>query len=369
DIGTVGPFVQFVTRGAMLDEIRPDDLDEEIDIRVRFPEAARTLDTLDSLKIATDRGSVPLDNFITRAARPKLGEIQRRDGERFFLVRADVDAATSDIARIEEIEAWIAEEAPFPAGISARFTGDREEQAESMNFLAKAFAGALGLMFVILLAQFNSVYNAVLVLSAVVMSVAGVLIGMVVMGQQFSIIMTGIGIVALAGIVVNNNIVLIDSFQDFSRRLPVLEAIIRTAEDRLRPVLLTTITTMAGLAPMMFAASLDFGAGRVSFGAPSAQMWVQLATAVVWGLGFATLLTLVVTPAALAARVWALEGGVLSLRLAWHSLYALFVRAHREHPFLRDRRLRRALVNRQKETGTEIIWESPRPWPALRAAE
>ena len=163
-------------------------------------------------------------------------------------------------------------------------------------------------MFVILLAQFNSFYNSILVLSAVVMSIAGVLLGMVAMGQSFSVIMTGTGIVALAGIVVNNNIVLIDTYQDYARRMPRLEAIRRTAEDRLRPVLLTTITTIAGLTPMMFATSIDFVGRQISIGAPTALWWVQLATAVIWGLGFATLLTLIVTPAALALRVWTVRG-------------------------------------------------------------
>ncbi|MGM0583132.1 MAG: efflux RND transporter permease subunit, partial [Pseudomonadota bacterium] len=126
-----------------------------------------------------------------------------------------------------------------------------------------------------------------------------------VMGQPFSIIMTGTGIVALAGIVVNNNIVLIDTYQEFARQMPRLEAIARTAEQRIRPVLLTTITTMAGLAPMMLGISVDFFNGGYSLNAPTALWWKQLATAVIWGLGTATVLTLVVTPSALAARVWA----------------------------------------------------------------
>ncbi len=159
---------------------------------------------------------MPLSAFVERKPVPQLDQINRRDGERFFLVRADVADGVSDIAKIEELENWIAAEHPFPASVQAKFTGDREEQEESQAFLMYAFAGALGLMFVILLAQFNSLYNSVLVLSAVVMSVTGVLIGMLVMGQPFSIIMTGTGIVALAGIVVNNNIVLIDTFQEFS---------------------------------------------------------------------------------------------------------------------------------------------------------
>ncbi|MEM9780895.1 MAG: efflux RND transporter permease subunit [Pseudomonadota bacterium] len=377
DIATIGPFVQFLTRGALIDELRADDSDDELEIRARFPDDERTLSTLDGLRVRTDNGMVPLSNFISRDARPRLGEIQRIDGTRFFLVRGDVAEGVSDVGMLDALEAWIEAEDPFPRGVDARFVGDREEQEESMQFLGIAFIGALGMMFVILLAQFNSIFNAILVLSAVVMSVAGVLIGSLVMGQSFSIIMTGVGIVALAGIVVNNNIVLIDTFQEFSKRLPVLEAIVRTAEDRIRPVMLTTITTMAGLTPMMFALSLDFGAGTITSGAPSALMWVQLATAVVWGLGFATLLTLVVTPAALAARAWATSGVGVTLPLIWHSAIALVWRRHRDHPFLADRRLRRALRERTEALAfnyddaavTEVIWETPRPYPVLRAAE
>ncbi|MEM6680483.1 MAG: efflux RND transporter permease subunit [Pseudomonadota bacterium] len=366
DIATIGPFVQFVTRGTTIDTLRADDSDEELDIRARFPAEARTLTTLDSLRVPTAEGQVPLANFIERAARQKLYEIQRREDRRFFLVRADVAPGVSDVGKIDELEAWIATENPFPDGIDARFVGDREEQEESQSFLAIAFAGALGLMFMLLLAQFNSIYNAVLVLSAVVMSVAGVLIGALVMGQTFSIIMTGLGIVALAGIVVNNNIVLIDTYQEFSARMPRLEAIVRTAEDRIRPVLLTTGTTMIGLTPMMFAVSLDFAAGTVSFGAPSAQMWVQLATAVIFGLGFATVLTLIATPAALAAREWTTAGLGFSLRWLWHQSLALVWRSHRDHPYLADRRLRAALKKRELE---EIVWQEARPRPLLRAAE
>jgi multidrug efflux pump len=205
--------------------------------------------------------------------------------------------------RIGVLTEWLATN-PLPASIEWEWTGDQEEQAESGAFLQTAFAGALGLMFIILLAQFNSIYNSLLVLMAVVMSTAGSLVGMLVMDQPFSIIMTGTGIVALAGIVVNNNIILIDTYQEYSQYMPRTEAITRTAEDRIRPVLLTTITTMAGLAPMMFGLSLDFMNGGFSIDSPTALWWKQLATAVVFGLGIATMLTLVFTPSMLAVRVW-----------------------------------------------------------------
>ncbi|MEM7177392.1 MAG: efflux RND transporter permease subunit [Pseudomonadota bacterium] len=367
DIATVGPIVQFVTRGATLDTYRPDDLDEEIDIRARFPEKDRVLSTLDELRIPTNRGLVPLANFIDRKPVPKLGSISRRDTERYFLVRADVDPAFSPNDRIEVLQEWLAGDTGLPAGVSVRFVGDFEEQQESQAFLTQAFAGALALMFVILLAQFNSIYNALLVLTAVVMSVAGVLIGMLVMGQKFSIIMTGIGIVALAGIVVNNNIVLIDTFREFSRSMDRLEAIVRTAEARIRPVLLTTITTMAGLTPMMFAVSLDFKTGQISQGAPTALWWTQLATAVVWGLGTATVLTLIVTPAALAIREWFFRGSYTLLQ--WVAVAFKGYRGRAASQFLRDRRLKREL---KLKGGTgPIIWDPNEPTTphVLRAAE
>ena len=361
NVAVVGAMVQLVTRGILLDTMRVDSSDEEIEIRVRLPEEDRFLSTLDTLRVRTADGLVPLSNFITRQPVAKLSEINRVDQKRYFDVKADVlpglfklvtdgpDGATSlatlketeggpivgpngtgyalfespsvTIAeatsaiedgarvvpinaneRIAELTTWL-EANPLP-GIDWEWTGDQEEQAESQAFLGSAFGAALGLMFIILLAQFNSFYNAVLVLLAVVLSTTGVLIGMLVMDQTFSIIMTGTGIVALAGIVVNNNIVLIDTYQEYSRYMPRIEAIVRTAEDRIRPVLLTTITTMAGLATMMFGLSLDFFGGGYSIDSPTALWWKQLATAVVFGLGIATVLTLVFTPSMLAARVW-----------------------------------------------------------------
>ncbi|MBE0414602.1 efflux RND transporter permease subunit [Yoonia sp.] len=362
DVATVGAMVQMVTRGILLDTMRVDTSDEEIEIRVRLPEQDRVLSTLDSLRVRTSDGLIPLSNFITRTPVQKLAKIDRVDQKRYFDVKAGVGsglfslssadgtllgvlrevdnasapadltkndsryalvsqtdaanpealsaAATSGTIalmnpneRIAVLTEWLKSN-PFPGTVEWEWTGDQENQAESQQFLAVAGVAALGLMFIILLAQFNSFYNAVLVLMAVVMSTAGSLVGMLVMGQPFSIIMTGTGIVALAGIVVNNNIILIDTYQEYSQYMPKSEAITRTAEDRIRPVLLTTITTMAGLAPMMFGLSLDFINGGYSIDSPTAMWWKQLATAVVFGLGIATVLTLIFTPSMLALRVW-----------------------------------------------------------------
>jgi multidrug efflux pump len=161
---------------------------------------------------------------------------------------------------------------------------------------------AVFLMFLILVTQFNSFYQAGLILTAVVFSTVGVLIGLLVTNQPFGIVMSGVGVIALAGIVVNNNIVLIDTYNDLrARGLDTREAILRTGAQRLRPVMLTTITTILGLMPMVFGLTVDFTGRDFSIGAPSTQYWVQLATAISGGLLVATPLTLLVTPAML---VW-----------------------------------------------------------------
>ncbi len=352
DVASVGGMIQLVTRGLQLGTMRTDSSDGEVAIRVRFPEGDRVLSTIDTLRVRTPQGLVPLSNFVTREAVPKLGKIDRINSERFFDIKAGVADGVNVNEKIAGITEWLETENPLPATVSWEFTGDAEDQAESLAFLAAAGVAAMALMFIILLAQFNSFYNAVLVLVAVVLSTAGVLVGMMVMGQAFSVIMTGTGIVALAGIVVNNNIVLIDTYQEYSKYMPKLEAIPRTAQARIRPVLLTTITTMAGLSPMMFGLSLDFVNGGYSFNTPTSLWWKQLATAVVFGLGFATMLTLIVTPALLALRIWVANGAY-----SFKALLAVIL-LPRDHPTRRDLRLRRAA---RMASVIEINWEQKLP--------
>ena len=284
--------------------MRTDNSDEELEIRVRFPEKDRLLSTIDDLKVRTSIGLVPISNLISRKPVPKVDNIARINKSRVFDISADIKSGENANVQLKKIEEWLVTENPLPRDVNWSFAGEANDQAESQAFLTIAFSGALGLMFVILLAQFNSFYNSILVLLAVIMSTTGVLIGMLVMDQTFSVIMTGTGIVALAGIVVNNNIVLIDTYQQYISSMNKIEAIIRTVEDRIRPVLLTTITTMAGLTPMMFGLSLDFQNGGYSINEPTVTWWKQLATAIVFGLGFATILTLLLTPTFLALRYW-----------------------------------------------------------------
>jgi len=302
DVQLLGSTIQLVTNGLLLSTYRPDGSRDEIDIRARFPVNWRTLDMLDRLRIQTDQGLIPAGNFVTRTAHQKVGTIERIDGRRVMTVLADVAPGVLADAKVREIRAWVDEQA-FDPNLDIAFKGEDEDQKNAQAFLMKAFGIALFMMAIILVTQFNSFYSAFLILSSVIMSTIGVMIGLLVTGQPFGIVMSGIGVIALAGIVVNNNIVLIDTFDRLSETMSdTMAAILLTGAQRLRPVMLTTITTILGLMPMVLSTNIDFFSRHVTVGAPSTQWWTQLATAIAFGLAFATLLTLIVTPCALMAR-------------------------------------------------------------------
>ena len=302
DISGIGNMIQMTTGGYKLGEYRPDDSEDEIDIRVRFPTIDRTVTGLNAVRINTASGAVPVSNFVKREARQKTGMVKRVDGLRVITVKADVDDGVLADDKLRELENWL-DKHPLDARVRVDFKGEDEEQAKAQAFLSKAFLVALFLMALILVTQFNSFYQASLILFAVVMSTVGVLIGLIATQSPFGIVMNGIGVIALAGIVVNNNIVLIDTYARLRETIgdPV-EAVLRTGVQRLRPVLLTTATTVLGLMPMMFGVNIDFATREVTQGAPSTQWWTQLSTSIVFGLSFATILTLVVTPSALVLQ-------------------------------------------------------------------
>ncbi|MBB3064657.1 efflux RND transporter permease subunit [Limibacillus halophilus] len=302
DISLIGSYVRMVTNGMIIGGYRPDDSDDEIDIVVRLTERERTVSYLDDLRIQTKQGSIPISNFVTRSAQPKINQLRRVDGQRVVTLRADVAPGVLASEKVAEIQNWMLEQEPDPL-VNIRFKGEDEEQQKAQAFLGKAFVVALFLMAIILVTQFNSFYSAFLILTAVVMSTVGVMLGLLLTGQPFGIVMSGIGVIALAGIVVNNNIVLIDTYDRLKETARSdFDAILRTGAQRLRPVLLTSVTTILGLMPMVLALNIDFVARDLQIGAPSTQWWRQLSTAIAFGLAFATLLTLFVTPSALMAR-------------------------------------------------------------------
>jgi multidrug efflux pump len=304
DVTLVGFVVQLVTNGIKIGEYRPDDAEDELDIRLRFPEAERGLGTLDNLKIRTSEGLVPISNFVTRRPKQSVNALEKIDGQWTLAVRANTVPGVLPNDKVQEIRAWLEGGSALDSGVTFRFGGDDRLQAESAGFLGYAFLGALLLMGAILLTQFNSYYHSLLILSSVVMSTSGVLLGMLATGQPFSMILTGTGIIALAGIVVNNNIVLIDTYQRLrASGVDPIEAVVKTGVQRLRPIMLTTVTTIVGLMPMVLQISVDIYQLDISIGSPTSYFWKPLSTAIVAGLGFSTFLTLIVTPAALALPV------------------------------------------------------------------
>lgn len=299
DITLVGSMIQLVTNGIKIGEYRPDDADDEIDIRVRYPYDDRSLSQIDDLRIPTASGLIPISNFVERVPAQKVSTINRTDMRRTMSIDADVAAGYLDSEIVQEMSRILPTMNLDPR-VEISFRGGSEDQAEGLAFLMKAMLIALAVMAIILVTQFNSIFQAFLILTAVVFSTGGVFLGHIIMNKPFGVIMSGIGVITLAGIVVNNNIVFIDTYNVLrSRGEDAFDAILRTCAVRLRPVMLTTVTTILGLLPMVLGINIDLIAREVSIGSPSSQWWTQLSSAVAGGLAFATILTLLLTPSLL----------------------------------------------------------------------
>ncbi|HVV78353.1 MAG TPA: efflux RND transporter permease subunit [Pseudolabrys sp.] len=298
-VSTVGTALQLVTNGAKLTEYRPADSDKPVDIIVRFPEDKRSLDQIDDLRVQLNGGSVPIGNFVERKPAPRVGYINRVAGNRVMTVSSNV-AEGVPTAKVQQEIAQELSHTDLGQGVTFKLKGEDEEREKASAFLLKAFGTAMFLIFAILLAQFNRLTSVGLVLTAVVLSTIGVMLGLIIMGQAFGVVMTGIGVIANAGVIVNNNIVLIDTYDRLRREgVNAYDAVIETCRERARPVALTAVTAILGVLPIAFGINLDFVEREVVVGAPSTQWWISLSTAIVFGLGFATILTLIVTPAAL----------------------------------------------------------------------
>jgi multidrug efflux pump len=298
-LGSVGNAVQLVTNGVKVTEYRPSDNDKAVDIIVRFPGDRRSLDQIDELRVQTQAGYVPIGNFVERVPASRVGYINRVNAARVMTVSANIaEGVQNAVVQKEVIEKLGVAE--LGDGVTFKLKGEDEEREKAGAFLGKAFGTAMFLIFAILLAQFNRFISVLLVLSAVVLSTIGVLLGLMIMGQPFGVVMTGIGIFANAGVIVNNNIVLIDTYDRLRREgQGAYEAIMETCRERARPVVLTAVTAILGVLPIAFGINLDFIGREITHGAPATQWWISLSTAIVFGLGFATVLTLIVTPAAL----------------------------------------------------------------------
>jgi len=295
---SVGTVVQLVTTGLKLTDYRPAGADDAVDIRLRLPEDRRTLSTLDELRIQTAQGSVPISNFVTRKPEPTVGILNRIDGKRTITIQANVATGL----QVASVQADVAKAVGAMAkpGVDWKLAGSNEDSAEAGAFLINAFGAAIFLIFIVLLAQFNKFTSVLMVLSCVVMAMIGALLGMLATGQAFVIVMSGIGMIALAGVVVNNNIVLIDTYDRLrDEGWDKLEAVLQTCRERARPVVLTALSAILGVLPIAFGLGLEIFHRETTINAPSTQWWIALSSAIVFGLAFATVLTLVVTPSML----------------------------------------------------------------------
>jgi multidrug efflux pump len=307
DVSTVGQAIQFVTDGVLVGKFRPDDTRDELDIRVRFPETDRSIAAFDRLMINTAKGPVPASYFVRRVAARQVTMINRRNSQRLVLLQANASRGNSANLVVDDMKRWM-RTAPFASDVQWKFAGNDSDQSDASKFFTGAVIATLFMMGVILLWQFNSFYGVFVTLSAVVLSTVGVLLGFQVNAfhtfDYISWVMSGTGIIALMGVVVGHNIVLVDTFYQLKRAgHSDADAAIRSAVQRFRPVMLTTVVTVIGLLPLMFQLDPAFRTGHVEYRAPGSEWWVQLAGTVVWGLTFATLLTLFLTPTALAAPV------------------------------------------------------------------
>lgn len=292
----VGNVLKLATNGYKVSSIRIDGVDDEVDVVVRFPQLFRSISDLESIKIVTqDNKIVPISIFVKKIAKQKVSTITRVDQSPVMIIKADVQDGFLVDSQVKKIQKWFVEN--YDPNIKIIFKGDAQNQKETATFLKAASISALLLMWLIMLLQFNTFYHTAIVMSAVFLSTVGVLLGLIISWQPFGVVMCGIGIIALAGIVLNNNILFIDTYNYLRKHGNTVEdSIIKTGMQRMRPILLTATTAVLGLFPMVIGLTIDFFNREILYNSPSSQWWKQLSASIAGGLTFSTILTLFFTP-------------------------------------------------------------------------
>ncbi|MDA0939244.1 MAG: efflux RND transporter permease subunit, partial [Proteobacteria bacterium] len=291
-----GHLVMMMTTGYKVSSYRPIDTKDEVDILLRIPKEERKISRIQDLIVINSEGlSIPVSSFMDIKMQKESGRIKKINGKTVITIKSDIEEGVLADTKVKEIKDWLAEN--LEPGVSVIYGGDDEDQKESASFLGYAFMIALLMMSLIMLIQFNNIYHTFVVMSAVFISTVGVLLGLIIMWEPFGVVMCGIGVIALAGVVLNNNIIFVDTYQSFiAQGMDVKEALIQTGAQRIRPILLTAISAVLGLMPMVMGVTINFFELEISYGAPSSQWWKQLATSIAGGLSFATILTLFFTP-------------------------------------------------------------------------
>jgi multidrug efflux pump subunit AcrB len=324
---TIGTFLKTAVFGRGVGTYRK--FNDEYDITVRLPLRKRSrVADLFSLRLPNNRGeSVPLGSLGHFEYRGGFGTINRVDQKRVVTLTGDNDEGFQSDTVLKEVErrlAGVLTEREKTAGYRIEYAGEKEEQEKTQAFLGKAFIVALVLIVLILVAQFNSFQVPFIITTTVVLSLIGVFAGLMFCAMPFGILMTGIGCISLAGVVVNNAIVLLDYTRQLQRRgLDLVSAAVEAGQTRLRPVLLTAATTILGLVPMATGVSFNFRTMELITRSQSSEWWSSMAIAVIFGLAFATVLTLVVVPALYVWLHGAAEevglGGIRKARAGEHA--------------------------------------------------
>jgi multidrug efflux pump subunit AcrB len=284
--------------------------EDEYEIMVRYQQPFRQkVEDLESATVFYEGENVPISAFASARFKAGLAAVHRIDAVRVVTVGAEAAEGYNSNALLEQVRQDL-RSLSLPPGYSLAYTGENEMQEESSAFLQETFVLALMLIMLVLISQFSSITIPVIIISSVALSFIGVFMGLMVLRMPFGIIMTGVGVISLAGIVVNNAIVLLDYVVQLrGRGMDLTAAIMQAGETRFRPVVLTAITTILGLIPLTTGLSVDFGrlfAGEFDraliIGGESSQWWGPMGVAVIWGLAIATFLTLVVVPVMYSAN-------------------------------------------------------------------
>ncbi|MFP4104465.1 MAG: efflux RND transporter permease subunit [Phycisphaerae bacterium] len=294
DTRAIGQFLKTAVFGTAVSTYRQ--FNDEYDIILRLPRRQREkIDDLLRLQVPTSQGSVPLSSLGRFDYAPGLGQINRVDQKQVVTISGDTEGRLGPEV-LEDVQQRVAR-IQLPVNYRVEYAGEKEEQDKAASFLTKAGLAALALILIILVMQFNTLSIPLIIMNTVLLSLMGVLVGLLALDMPFSIIMTGIGVISLAGIVVNNAIVLLDYTRQLQNKgLDVIEASVEAGATRLRPVLLTATTTILGLVPMATGIAFDFHTMEWVTKSESSEWWRSMAVAVIFGLGFATVLTLVVVP-------------------------------------------------------------------------
>lgn len=304
-LSSIANTIQMVTNGMKLATFTPLGTDTDMGIYLRYPPQYRTLTDLDNLWVQSPSGPIPLSYVVDKKLHYPIPQVRLNDGETGGRITANLrNKGNNRIAEQDKILASLKNRPDLLLGdTKIKKSSAKQDEDETKTFLMVAFGLAIGLMFILLLYQFNSFYLIFVILCAIVFSTAGVMLGIIIMGQSFSIVMTGLAIITLSGVVVNDNIVLIDTFKNICRTESDMKiAVIKTSLLRLGPVILTSITTALGMLPAAFMVSVDILNRDITIGSPNAMFWQQISQNIVVGILFALVLTLIFTPCALYAK-------------------------------------------------------------------